>query len=44
MSPLIEASMNGHEKSVRTLLKDGADVNAKDQLGDTALIESIVEW
>lgn len=36
-TPLIYASMNGHRDLVRFLLANGADVNAKNKLGNTAL-------
>jgi ankyrin repeat protein len=35
---LLDASRDGHLNSVKKLLEAGADVNAKDDYGDTALI------
>jgi hypothetical protein len=32
------ASWNGHEESARTLLEDGADVNAKDNVMNQIMI------
>jgi ankyrin repeat protein len=36
-TPLLIASANGHEKVVESLLKHGADVNARDERAATAL-------
>ena len=40
---LLEAARKGHTKTVQTLLEKGADVNANDMDGWTALIFAIVK-
>lgn len=37
MNSLVEAAKNGNPEVVVTLIKDGADVHAKDSAGKTAL-------
>jgi TolB-like protein len=41
---LIEASINGQTKMVKTLIKAGANVNAADKYGNTALFYAVINF
>src|ERR1700730_7547683 len=41
MTALMTASFNGHQASVEALISGGADVNAKDENGDTAVLHAM---
>lgn len=38
ISPLMQASIEGNLEEVKSLIRNGADINAKDKYGDTALM------
>ena len=42
MTALIAASGNGHEDTVRTLLENGADINAKDNVRNQMMMMTLI--